>query len=69
MSIRPRVQPGMKRAIHEEAGMHFISLALYHLVLIFRSVKSTGKIRNTFFLRQKSSHTLRGRFKGTPKAF
>lgn len=49
--------------------MHFISLALYHLVVIFRSVKSTGKIRNTFFLQQKSSHTLQGRLKGTPRAF
>lgn len=49
--------------------MYFISLALYHLVVIFRSVKSTGKSRNPFSLRQESCHAIRGRFKGNPERF
>lgn len=40
----------MKRAKPAEAGRYFISPALYHLVVIFRSVKSTGGFRNPFFL-------------------
>lgn len=49
--------------------MYFISIALSHLVVIFRSVKSTSKFRNPFFRRQESSHTLGGRFKGTARVF
>lgn len=59
----------MKKAMHEEAGMYFISLALYHLVVIFRSVKSTSNFRNPFFRGQDSPHSLRGHFKDIPRGF
>lgn len=59
----------MKKAMHEEAGMYFISLALYHLAVIFRSVKSTSNFRNPFFRGLESPHTLTGHFKDTQEGF
>lgn len=49
--------------------MYLISPALYHLLVIFRSGKSTGNFRNPFFLRQESPHTPRGHFKDTQREF
>lgn len=64
-----RIHPGMKAAAHEKTRMYLISPALYHLLVIFRSGKSTSNFRNPFFRRQESPHTLRGHFKDTQKEF
>lgn len=64
-----RIHPGMKAAVHEKTRMYLISPALCHLLVIFRSGKSTGNFRNPFFLRQESPHTLRGHFKDIQREF
>lgn len=64
-----RIHPDMKAAAHEKTRMYLISPALYHLLVIFRSGKSTSNFRNPFFRRQESPHTLRGHFKDTQREF